>query len=253
MERTPLLTIYSPTYNRKKELARLFDSLLKQSCHDFVFLVVDDGSTDGTAEMVKSWSAPFEVRYLYKENGGVHTARDTAYHACDTELIVGIDSDDWLKPEAVESILETWDGKSIGIIMPSESTEGELLSPPMPDKHSATFQEFNFGMKCAGEHAYVLKSEIIKSIPDAPVFTGEKLVPEGWKLIQLPEEPLVIMKESVRVCEYLDTGYTSNIKQVRKKNIHGFRAQYLMYFKKIHYPIPKLKNLIKYCVSFIIA
>ena len=254
MERNPILTIYIPTYNRAQELSRLYDSLLSQTCHDFILLVIDDGSTDGTGDLVRSWEAPFEIRYLYKENGGVHTARDAAYHACDTELIVGIDSDDWLLPDAVARILSLWEngGDYLGIILPTMSVDGKLLCPPVPQVKAAEFQEFNHGLKAQGEQVFVLRSGVMKSIPDSPVFPGEKLTPEGWKLIQLPDQPLLLMKEAVIVHSYLDTGYTKNTRQLRKKNIHGFRAMYRMYLQKLRYPLPWMKNLLKYIWTYLV-
>ena len=83
----PILTVFTPAYNRAHTLPRTYASLRRQDSKDFVWLVVDDGSTDHTAELVKGWQAQeteFEIRYLYKENGGMHTAHNTAYENIDT-------------------------------------------------------------------------------------------------------------------------------------------------------------------------
>ena len=68
----PLITIYTPTYNRKNLLPRLYDSLCNQTCKEFVWLVVDDGSTDGSETLINQWKldSPFQIQYIYKENGG---------------------------------------------------------------------------------------------------------------------------------------------------------------------------------------
>ena len=105
------LTVFTPTYNRAHTLPRTYQSLCRQECKDFVWLVVDDGSTDGTADLVRSWQQEangFEIRYLYKENGGMHTAHNAAYEVIDTELNVCIDSDDCLADGAVKKILDKW-------------------------------------------------------------------------------------------------------------------------------------------------
>ena len=106
-----ILTIFTPAYNRAHTLPRTYESLRRQDCKDFVWLIIDDGSTDNTAELVKKWMQEdngFEIRYVYKENGGMHTAHNKAYENIDTELNVCIDSDDELADGAVKCILEKW-------------------------------------------------------------------------------------------------------------------------------------------------
>ena len=108
----PRLTVFTPTYNRAHTLPRTYASLSRQDCKDFVWLIIDDGSTDDTRALVKAWQTQehsFEIRYLYKENGGMHTAHNAAYEVIDTELNVCIDSDDCLAPGAVRKILAKWD------------------------------------------------------------------------------------------------------------------------------------------------
>lgn len=83
----------------------------KQSCKAFDWLIVDDGSTDNTKELVEKWikqKTEFNIRYIYKENGGMHTAYNTAYANIDTELSVNVDSDDYLTDTAIEDILSFW-------------------------------------------------------------------------------------------------------------------------------------------------
>ena len=104
-----LITVFTPAYNRAHTIGRTYDSLLAQDCKDFVWLIVDDGSTDNTAELVKGWQKKkngFEIRYVYKENGGMHTAHNVAYEHIDTELNLCIDSDDKLAPGAIRKILD---------------------------------------------------------------------------------------------------------------------------------------------------
>ena len=102
-----LLTVFTPTYNRAHTLHRTYESLCNQDCKDFIWLIIDDGSTDHTDDLVKSLQQKdngFEIQYIYKENGGMHTAHNTAYENIYTELNVCIDSDDKMAPGAVRMI-----------------------------------------------------------------------------------------------------------------------------------------------------
>ena len=107
----PILTIFTPTYNRAHTLPRTYESLCRQNCKNFIWLIVDDGSADNTAELVRDWQSRdngFEIQYIYKENGGMHTAHNAAYANIHTELNTCIDSDDMLAVGAVEKILRKW-------------------------------------------------------------------------------------------------------------------------------------------------
>ena len=135
----PRLTVFTPTYNRAHTLPRTYASLSRQDCKDFVWLIIDDGSTDDTRALVEAWQTQehsFEIRYLYKENGGMHTAHNVAYEVIDTELNVCIDSDDCLAPGAVRKILAKWDSvqkdKYAGIIGLDADLQGNLIGTGFP-------------------------------------------------------------------------------------------------------------------------
>ena len=93
------LTVFTPTYNRAYILQRCYESLVRQTSKDFIWLIIDDGSTDNTKSLVDQWikeKNEFEIKYVYKENGGMHTGHNKAYELIDTELKVCIDSDDFM-------------------------------------------------------------------------------------------------------------------------------------------------------------
>lgn len=129
----PILTIFTPTYNRAHTLPRTYESLCRQNCKKFIWLIVDDGSADKTAELVRDWQSRdngFEIQYIYKENGGMHTAHNAAYANIHTELNTCIDSDDMLAVGAVEKILRKWaevkDKGYAGIVGLDADFEGKL-------------------------------------------------------------------------------------------------------------------------------
>ena len=251
----PLLTIYTPTYNRAHTLPELYKSLCLQTYKDFIWLVVDDGSTDESENLINQWkkNAPFQIKYVYKENGGVHTARDLAYSIIETELLVGIDSDDLCLYDMVENIINAWNQfknqNIIGIITPVQSDQGKWLGSSFPQENFASFQDLTFKHKCIGDHTIVVKSEIIKRIPNTPVFAGEKLVGEDFKWIQLPDIPFYLLKKATIIHFYMEDGYTQNVRKLWFKNLKGFAATYNICSQKAKFFSIRIKNSIKYNIA----
>ena len=132
------LTIFTPAYNRAHLLPRLYESLCRQSCKDFCWLVIDDGSTDNTRELVQGWIAEqsLPIRYEYKPNGGMHTAHNLAYRLSDTELNTCIDSDDYMPDDAVEKILRCWSEKGSndvsGLVGLDATANGKIIGTLFP-------------------------------------------------------------------------------------------------------------------------
>ena len=110
--RTPKVTVLTLTYNRRHTLARVFESLCSQTYFDFEWLVIDDGSEDGTAATVESWrrSIPgFDIRYEWQPNAGKHIAHNRGVALARGEFCSIIDSDDWYVPTALERLVNHWE------------------------------------------------------------------------------------------------------------------------------------------------
>lgn len=253
----PTLTIYSAAYNRENLLPRLYDSLKKQTNKDFLWLIIDDGSTDGTKEKVSQWihdEKEFEIRYYYKENGGVHTARDAAYRLCDTELIMSEDSDDWLYDYAVEALLREWkqlnDKEYAGILTHEDDLNGKNICPTFPtDVHEATLQDFIFKHGCTGEKYTMVRADLMKAIPNAPVFQGEKLVGESFKWIQLPEIPFLLLNISVGVKHFQENGLSSRSSNYFFENPKGYRETGVAFIKFGKYIKARVRGHLMYITS----
>ena len=100
------ITVLTPTYNREKNLYKLYNSLCSQTNKDFVWMIIDDGSTDNTKEVINKWrdENKIEIVYIYKENGGKHTALNIGIKNINTDMTFIVDSDDWLVDNAIEII-----------------------------------------------------------------------------------------------------------------------------------------------------
>ena len=103
-----MITVFTPTYNRAYIIENLYKSLQRQTFKDFEWLVIDDGSTDNTEELFASWTneISFPVRYIKQQNGGKHRAINRGVKEANGELFFIVDCDDYLREDAVETILE---------------------------------------------------------------------------------------------------------------------------------------------------
>ena len=252
------LTVYTPTYNRIESLSVLYGSLLAQTNKNFVWMIIDDGSTDNTAELVDEWidSEQLQIKYHRKENGGVHTAREYAFKHIDTELLAGVDSDDYLTNDAIQSILEEWDMHSneglAGMYYPCCLPDGSRLTEPFPvaaDK--ATYQESLYKYGIEKDKFTVVRSDLMKDLDETVIFPNEKLVGESYKWIQLPEVPFRFVDKCIKVVNYQINGYSRNIRKLWFDNLNGFRAVYGKTTEYCRYPIPKAKSCLKYIISSI--
>lgn len=256
------ITIFTPAYNRAHLLGRLYESLLRQTNQDFIWLVVDDGSADGTRELVAGWRKEerINIQYVFKVNGGMHTAHNRAYELIGTELNVCIDSDDWMPDNAVERILSVWakyrDEKDVvGLIGLDVDPEGNTIGSNLPvDGTRATLGELYQVHRCTGDKKLVYRNSVTASSPRFPEFEGEKLVPLSWLYTQIDQVGcLVTMNEPLIVVEYQADGSSANVLRQYFQSPRGFRALRevnILYAMNAGY---RIKNTIHYGFSSIVA
>lgn len=249
------LTVFTPAYNRAHTLPRTYASLLRQDCKDFVWLVVDDGSTDDTAELVRSWQERdngFDIRYIYKENGGMHTAHNTAYENIDTELNICIDSDDCLAEGAVKKILTKWheikDKGYAGLIGLDADLNGTLIGKGFPEGLAETTLTGYYAAGGSGDKKLVYRTDIIKQYPPYPVFEGEKYVALAYKYRLIDQDyKLAVLDEILCNVEYQADGSSGTMWKQYLNNPKGFA-----FWRKIcmQYPTSK-KRLFVDCMHYV--
>lgn len=224
------LTVFTPAYNRAYSIHLCYESLLRQTSKDFVWLVVDDGSTDQTVQLIKKWQSAdngFEIKYIYKENGGMHTAHNTAYENIDTELNVCIDSDDYMTDDAVEKIVSFWrenaSSKYAGIIALDSTKDGQIIGTLLDENLKETTLSGFYARGGKGDKKLVYRTDVMKKYPPYPVFEGEKYVSLAYKYSFADEEyTLLIMNEVLCVVEYMTDGSSTNMFNQYLKNPKGF-------------------------------
>ena len=127
-----LFSIILPTYNRSHRIEKAIESVINQTYNNWELIIIDDGSTDNTKNLIDSYikEGLVDIKYFWQPNKGMHGARNLAYAKVDTEINVIIDSDDWLAENATEKIITFWnDNKSeniAGIISLNCKTNGKI-------------------------------------------------------------------------------------------------------------------------------
>lgn len=251
------LTIFTPAYNRAYTLPKLYESLVAQTSKDFIWLIVDDGSTDNTKDLVSKWQTEgkIEIEYYYQDNGGKQRAMNLGFQKASTELFDCVDSDDYMKENAVADIIDFWnknkDKKIAGIISLRGKSETVPLSGSYFPKDVYSIHFFDlyekYGFK--GDTNLIYCTDILKQYP-YHVFPGEKFIGESAQYLQIDESyKMLLLNEICVVCDYRNDGYTKNVAKLLKNNPQGYR-----YLKGLNYQHSKtikkkISEMIKYCCA----
>lgn len=258
------LTIFTPTYNRKKELERGYRALKRQTCKEFIWLIVDDGSVDNTQAEVAEWirqENSFLIKYVHKENGGLHTAYNIAIANIDTELCVCIDSDDFMPDDAVEKILGFWrengSERYAGIVGLDYDLSGNVIGDRLPDQISVNLIDLLIG-KCNihnGDRTNVVRTSLYKKYAPMKEFPGEKNFNPHYIHLQISREyDFLVLNENLRYVEYQLDGMTASIFKQYKNSPNSFLEIRKLYLSFEDAPgIFVIKNMIHYISSSLIA
>lgn len=260
----PTLTVFTPTYNRSDLLERCYKSLKKQTSKDFVWLVVDDGSTDNTKEKVLSWKEKendFELHYIYKENGGLHTGYNTAIANAKSKLCICIDSDDYMPDDAVELISTLWEKceseNLAGIIGLDFDINGNCIGDPLPQVPIINLIELTtdkYPIKNM-DRKLVIRTDLYKSVAPMPSFLGEKNFNPQYMHIKIGMNyDFLVLNECLCIVEYQPQGMSNSMYKQYYNSPNSFaeiRLQDLS-LKGTSFKF-KLKKSIHYCSSCFLA
>lgn len=248
-----VLTIFTPTYNRTATLSRLYDSLCNQTCKDFVWIIVDDGSTDYTKEIVSKWKAErkLEIIYFYQKNQGKSAAHNKGVELTNTELFTCVDSDDYLISTAVEEILKKWEllklKEFVGILtFCGYSDNSPITHYYKKEIREGTLKNLYYDRIIDGDTMLIYKTSVIKQYK-FPVFEGEKFVPEAYLYDKIDlDGKLYIFPIVAYIVEYREDGYTKNIEKLISNNPLGYLAwieQRLKYDTRVKH---RVLNTVRY-------
>lgn len=223
---TPKFTVFTPTYNRAHTIARVYDSLKNQTFRDFEWIVIDDGSIDNTAEIIREWQheADFPIIYQYQANSGKHVAFNRGVQMARGELFLSVDADDGLLPESLETMLKWWedipegerDGFT-GVVTLCQYENGNTCGQPFPTSPLDTNAlDLRFKYKARRDTAGFHRTEVLKAFP-FPEDEGVRFIPENlvWDDIARKYKIRCINEHLYTI--YLDAGNQVTKADPRKK------------------------------------
>lgn len=246
------ITVFTPTYNRAYIIENLYHSLQRQSYRDFEWLIVDDGSTDNTEELIKSWQEAgndFPIRYYKKENGGKCRAINYGVDLAEGRLFFNVDSDDYLADDALEKI-DRWErelpdnGRFCGVVGNLGTSPTETPNTPWPEPYRDASLLERYPEFCAhpidGERAWVFYTEFQKNYK-YPEFEGEKFITPciTWNRMANDGYLVRIYDDIIWIYEYQPDGLTmqGNMRFIKNPQGHGLCEREKAEF--MHYPLTK--------------
>lgn len=236
------LTIFTPTYNRAELLKNLYNSLVSQTNKNFVWLVVDDGSTDNTEQVIQIFQKEnqIKIKYIKKENGGKFSAMDLAHSICETEFIACVDSDDYLLSQAVDNIYEDIEkcggSQVVGIVQRRFTHDLKPFNESWLNQDAEIyFYELKDVFGYTSDTFLIFKTEVIKKFK-FPQIIGEKFRTESILYNQfLFDYKILASNKMSYIGEYLEDGYTQGANKLLYKNplssLYGFKSD-AYYFTK---------------------
>lgn len=214
------ISIITATHNRSKLLSRLYESLKKQTNRSFEWIVIDDDSSDDTWNVLNQFDTDFfEIKKEHIPHGGKHRALNRGILLAEGQLTFIVDDDDWLVPDAVETILKYHaiygDLPDIcGYSFLREYPNGEINTNEFSENIViASYVQARVNSKArnvVGDRAEVYFTDILKENP-FPAFEGEYFYFEDGLWVRLSEKyKMVHINVAIYVCDYLPDGLTNN-------------------------------------------
>ncbi len=228
------ITVFTATYNRAYTIEQLYRSLQRQTFRDFEWVVIDDGSSDGTEELFQSFlqeQNSFDVIYEKVENGGKHRAINRGLQKACGELFWIVDSDDYLvdtaleRIDAVEKTLTDEQRKTFaGVCAQKGYTEQISVGMTFHGSEYLDITSLDFAKhSVTGDKAEVFYTALLKKYP-FPEFEGERFLTEAivWDRIAADGHQLRLFNDILYICEYLEDGLSVNCSSHFQKAPKGY-------------------------------
>jgi glycosyltransferase involved in cell wall biosynthesis len=216
------VTVFTPTYNRAHLLRRVYTSLCNQTFTDFEWILVNDGSTDNTAEVIQSFidEKKIQIRYFFQQNAGKHIAINKAASVAKGDYFLILDSDDFLPRDSLFLLNKLMpecdeDNELAGIVGRKHYEDGTLIGSKIGANFKGTTFDIRFKRKIKGDLGEIFKTEVFKKFP-FPEIENEKFCPESLVWNRISRNFKFIFSDiNIYTVEYQPDGLTSNIVKIR--------------------------------------
>lgn len=255
-----MITVFTPTYNRAKTLTSLYNSLTRQTDQRFDWLIIDDGSTDETSDLVESFQreGKIDITYIKRENWGLCKTLNQGVSLCRGDIFFRVDSDDFVQDNAIERIYHYWhyveeDKKVCGLVFLKIQTNSQYTGyHPFTKDFRTNFFEYRSKYGGVGDRAEVIRTDVMRNYP-IPLYGEEKFCPEGlmWNRIA-KDYDAVYISEGIYVCEYMEGGLTKSVRKNLMRNAKGATHYYAEIFQHKNSVFYYIKNSISFwrCAAF---
>ena len=234
------VTVLSPVYNKEKTINRTFQSLLRQTCYDFEWLIINDGSTDRSVEIIKSFKTDkFKIKFVDKQNEGLNRTFNLGVRLAQGEFVLRLDPDDYLTDDAIEKTkryisLLIGDENLCGVVFLTKYTDDSIVGyHPYNEIKRSNFCDYRITDKGIGDRREIVKREVFIKHP-MPEIEGEKFSLESlmWNSIA-DEYDAVYIPEAIYVREYNEKSITASLAKVLSQNPIGTMLAYSQYVDEL--------------------
>lgn len=257
------ITVITPTYNRAYILHQAYESLVNQTNKSFLWMIIDDGSTDNTYKIVQEWKKENKIEIIYykKNNGGKASALNYAFRKLKTDYWVCLDSDDFFSKDAIQKALNELDSiKNDDVycgllaLRNDPNTKEVLGNKEIPnDLKSGTVIELYNKYKIRSEYIQFYKTSITKNYK-FPEIKNEKFISPEYLAMKLNEKYIFkFSKEIYCYCDYQEDGLTKNKKKIIINNPKGYTIIKKLSYKSSKFGIMKIKHGLMYIVGSLLS
>ncbi|MCR4746438.1 MAG: glycosyltransferase family 2 protein [Lachnospiraceae bacterium] len=250
-----LFTIFTPTYNRKDELHNVYQSIVKQGSTDLEWVIMDDGSNDGTKEIVEDWMQEDKIRIKYysQPNQGRFAAYNNAIQYFDGDLVLLLDSDNVLLDGALQNLSEAWgeyDTSTVsGIISYMVDADGKIYGTGFPEgietERIYTLYD-KYGI--SGDKTLAFRRDLVVKYR-YPTFENEKFGGDAYVFNKMNDElPMLLLRKKIIGHGVGEDSITNNLLNYHLKSPNGMREHYRDTLEHEKY---NKKNMIKHAIGYV--